>query len=175
MNKPIIIIISIPLVLLFVIFYLFPSYQELMRLEKVIEVREEELSMREESIRELKNIEAKLKIYQEELAKIDSAMPADVDLPALFDFIQKAGSQSGLALKSVSHSAVRPLSGFEGLGETEASLTLSGAYDSFKKFLKEHLELTDRMIEAQSVSFSSNPDDGPDEFKLTIKVYSYQE
>jgi len=174
MNKPIIIIVSIPLVLLFVIFYLFPSYQDLRNLEKVIEVREEELSKREESIRELKNMEAKLKNYQEELAKIDSAMPTDVDLPALFDFIQKAGSQSGLSLKSVSHSSVRPLPNFEGMGETEASLTLLGAYDSFKKFLP-ILETTARMIEAQSVSFSSAPEEGPSEFKLTIKVYSYQE
>ena len=174
MNKPIIIIVSIPLVLLFVIFYLFPSYQELMRLEKMIEVKEEELSKREESIRDLKNIEEKLKNYQEEIVKIDSAMPADVDLPALFDFIQKAGSQSGLALKSISHSDVRPLSGLEGLGETEVSLELSGVYDSLKNFLPV-LETTARLIETQSVSFSSDPEDGPNEFKLTIKVYSYQE
>ncbi len=173
MNKPFVIIISFALVLIFAIFYFLPRYQDLRVLEKEIEIKETELSKREERINELRNLEEKLKIYQDQLAKIDSAMPTDVDLPALFDFLQKTASQSGLVLKTISHSSARPLTDFPGLSETEVSLTLSGAYDSLKFFLPA-LETTARMIETQSVTFSSDPEDGPEEFNLTIKVYSYQ-
>ena len=115
-----------------------------------------------------------LKNYQNQLAKIDSALPLDTDLPALFDFLQKASSQSGLILKSISHLDPKPSPDFAQLKESEVSLTVSGVYASFKNFLSV-LEVTARLIEAQAVSFSSIPEEGPREFKLTIKVYSYAE
>ena len=174
MNKPVIIIVSLALILLFAIFYFLPRYQELRYIEKEVEMKEEELSRREERIRELKSLQEELGNYREQLAKIDSALPVDEDLPALFDFLQKAASQSGLVLKSISHSAAKLSPDFADLKETEVSLELSGVYDSLKNFLPV-LETTARLIETQSVSFSSDPEDGPKEFKLTIKIYSYQE
>lgn len=174
MNKTFIIIVSFILVLIFTAFYLLPRYNVLRELQKEIEIKEINLLTREEGIRELQNLKEKLKIYEEQIAKIDSALPADADLPALFDFVQKTASQSGLVLKSVSHSSARPLDDFVGLEETGVSLTLSGSYNSLKNFISV-LETTARLIEAQSVSFSSDPEDGPKEYELTLKIYSYKD
>lgn len=174
MNKPIIIVVSLSLVLIFGMMYLWPKYENLRHLEQEIEIKKAEILKREEGVQELKRMDEELKTYPNQLAKIDSALPVEADLPALFDFLQKASSQSGLILKSISHSAAKPSSDFTELKETEVSLTLSGVYASFKNFLPV-LETTARMIETQSISFSSVPEEGPREFKLTIKVYSYAE
>jgi Tfp pilus assembly protein PilO len=175
MSKPIINIVIIALALIFGIFFVLPKYQELDILWQKIERREEELAKRKEYFQELQNTAEELKNYPEQLAKINSALPADPDLPALFDFIQKAASQSGLFLKSISHSAAQPSSEIEGLKETSVSLALSGSYSSLKEFISNYLEVTSRLIETESISFSSDPKEGPREFNLTIKVYSYAE
>ena len=174
MNKPIIIVVSLSLVLIFGMIYLWPKYENLRYLEQEIEIKEAEILKREERVKELKEMTEELKTYLSQLAKIDSALPVEADLPALFDFLQKAGSQSGLVLKSISHSVTKPSPDFAELKETEVSLTFSGVYASFKNFLPV-LETTARMIETQSISFSSASEEGPREFKLTIKVYSYAE
>ncbi len=174
MNKPIITIISFSLVLIFGVVYFWPKYQHLRYLEQVIEIKETELSRREERLQELKEMGEGLKNYPDQLTKIDSALPSDVDLPTLFDFLQKASSQSGLILKSISHSAINPSPGFVELKETKVSLMFSGVYASFKNFLP-ILETIARMIETQSISFASVSEEGPREFNLTIKVYSYAE
>jgi len=172
MNKSIIIIVSFSLVLIFGIVSVWPKYQNLRYLEQEIEMKEKEISRREERIEELERMTEELKNYQNQLAKIDSALPPEADLPALFDFLQKASSQSGLVLKSISHLDPKPSPDFAQLKESEVSLTVSGVYASFKNFLSV-LEVTARLIEAQSISFSSMSEEGPREFKLTIKVYSY--
>lgn len=175
MSKPVINIVFIALALIFGIIFVLPKYQELDRLWQNIGREEEELSKRKEDLQDLRNTAEELKSYQDQLAKINFALPPDPDLPALFDFLQKAASQSGLFLKSISHSATQPSSEIKGLEETSISLELSGSYLSLKNFISNYLEVTSRLIETESIAFSSNPEEGPRDFSLTIKVYSYTE
>lgn len=173
MNKPIIVIVFIALALIFGAVFVLPKYQELDLLWQRIEKEEEELTKREEYVQYLRDTTEKLKNYQDQLAKIDSALPLDPDLPALFDFIQKAASQSGLYLKSISHSAAEASSEIEETKESTVTLQLSGSYSSLKEFLSNYLEITSRLIETTSISFSSDPEEGPREFSLGIKIYSF--
>lgn len=172
MNKSVIIIVFISLALIFGAIFVLPKYQELDLLWQGIEREEESLAKRKEYLQDLRNTAEELKNYQDQVAKINSALPSDPDLPALFDFLQKAASQSGLYLKSISHSATQSSSEIEGLEETSVSLDLSGSYLSLKEFISNYLEVTSRLIETESVSFSSDPEEGPRDFNLTIKVYS---
>ncbi|HUW71991.1 MAG TPA: type 4a pilus biogenesis protein PilO [Candidatus Humimicrobiaceae bacterium] len=175
MNKSVIIIVFISLALIFGAIFVLPKYQELDLLWQRIEREEESLAKRKEYLQDLRNTAEELKNYQDQIAKINSALPAGPDLPALFDFLQKAASQSGLYLKSISHSATQSSSEIEELEETSVSLELSGSYLSLKEFISNYLEVTSRLIETESVSFSSDLEEGPRDFNLTIKVYSYAE
>ena len=175
MSKTLISIVFIALALIFGTIFVLPNYQELDLLWQSIKRQEEEIAKRKEYFQDLRNTAEELKNYQEQLAKIDSALPPDTDLPALFDFLQKTASQSGLFLKSISHSAAQPSSEITGPEETTVSLSLSGSYPSLKEFISDYLEVTSRLIEVESISFSSSPEEGPREFNLTIKVYSYAE
>ena len=175
MSKPAINIVFVALALIFGIIFIVPKYQELDRLWQNIERKEEEVAKRKEYLQGLRNTAEELKNYSEQLDKINFALPPEPDLPALFDFLQKAASQSGLFLKSISHSAPQPPSEIGGVEETSVSLKISGSYSSLKEFVSNYLEVTSRLIEMESISFSSDPEEGPREFDLTIKIHSYAE
>ena len=175
MSKSVINIIFIILALVFGIVFVFPKYQELDRWWQKIDKQEENIAKRREHFQDLRNTAKELKNYPEQLAKINSAFPPDPNLPALFDFFQRAASQSGLYLESISHLSASPSSKIKGLEETTVSLALSGPYPSLKEFLSKYLEVNSRLIETKSISFSSDPEEGPQGFKLEIGIYSYTE
>jgi Tfp pilus assembly protein PilO len=177
MNKSLINIIFIILAMIFGIFFVLPKYQELDRLWQKIESKEEEIAERKEYFQDLRNTAEELKNYPEQLAKINSALPPDpdLDLPTLFDSFQKAASQFGLFLESISYSTGQSSSEFEGLEGTTVSLQLSGPYLSFKEFMSNYVEVNSRLMETESISFQSDPEEGPRDYSLQIKVYSYPE
>lgn len=172
MNKQIVIIVSFCLILLLGIGLVWPRYQELKFLEQKIERKTAEVLKREKDLGHLKKTAQTLENYQTQLAKVDSALPSNPELSALFDFIQKTGAQSGLVLKSISYNPPQPFPGSEDFKETEASLAVSGVYPSFKNFLSV-LEQSARLIEIESISFLASPEEEFRDFDLKIKVYSY--
>lgn len=87
-----------------------PKYQDLKSLQFQIEEKKAELQSREEYSLKIKEIFEKLEKYQDQLAKIDSALPSDPSLPSLFHFLQNLSSRSGLVLKEISPGAVQEFS-----------------------------------------------------------------
>ena len=195
MTRLIITIVLFALTLTWGINFVWPKYQQLAILEKKNEIKKTELQRKEEYLQELKKISQELKNYQSQLAKIDSALPADPGLAALFDFLQKASSQSGLVLTNIKilasravtkekekttqspskiPSEIREIAEPEELKETELSFLVSGDYPSFKNFLSV-LEKSSRLIEIENISFMFPQKEGPWNFDLKIKVYSFAE
>jgi Tfp pilus assembly protein PilO len=178
MNRQITIVVFLSLALILGIVLVWPKYQELRLLEQRNEEKRNEIQGREKYLQDLKKADEELKSYQNQLAKIDSALPPNPGLEVLLNFLQKASSQSGLVFKDIQPSASRAVSGtkelpeLEGLKETEISFAVAGNYPSFKNFLSV-LEMTARLIEVESISFSSTEEEGPQNFNLLIKVYSY--
>lgn len=174
MSRQIIIIITLSSALIFGIGLVSPKYQDLNRIQKQIGEKKAELQSQEEYFSNLKKTSEELKSYEVQLSKIDSALPPDpfVSFSVLFDFIQKASSQSGLILKVINPVGSKPSQTLEGIQETALSLIVSGSYSSFKNFLS-LLEKTSRLIEVENISFSSLGEEAPLNFNLRIKVYSY--
>ena len=122
----------------------------------------------------------KLDEHQEELTKIDSALPSEFSAPSLLKFLQKIAPENGLVLTAVSSSLAQPLSQRNDIKEIQSSLSLSGSYSSLKNFLKV-LEKSARLIKIDSVSFStSQKKEGETaeiskifDFQLEVKTYSY--
>lgn len=188
MTRLIIIFISLTLALAWGIGFVWPKYQDLVRLEKINEVKIAELQRKEEYLQELKKTSQELKNYQSQLAKIDLALPADPSLAATFDFIQKVSSQSGLVLTDIKppvsqvitkeEETTQPLleiekiTELEELKETKLSFLVVGDYSSFKNFLSV-LEKSARLFEIEAISFLIPEKEDPWKFDLKIKVYSY--
>jgi Tfp pilus assembly protein PilO len=171
MPRIFIIISCIFLTFILGVFLIWPKYQELEALKLKIFQKQLEFQSQEEYLTDLKNASQELEKYQESLSKIDSALPEDASLPALFDFFQKASSQSGLVLGNFGSVTISPKEEST-LKEIRLALSLSGSYSALKDFLS-ILENSARMVEVENISFSSPSEKEPFFFKLGIKVYSY--
>ena len=171
MNRLIVIVILLFISIVLGILLVLPKYEDLSFLQKKIGEKRAELQSQEAYLANLNQVALQLKNYQIPLSKIDSALPDDPQLPALFDYLQKTASQSGLVLKGISVVFITPGREVKETRETPLSLVLSGSYLAFKNFLST-LEKSARLIETESISFAS-AEEGPFDFNLRIKVYSY--
>ena len=176
MNRPIVIIICFLVVLILIFALILPKKVDLDLSQKKVAEKMTEIQGKEEYLSNLSRLSAELKNYPSSLSKIDLALPAEPNLPGLFDFLQKVTSQSGLILVSLRPSAAFPAVVLEERApefqETRFSLEVSGSYPAFKDFLS-LLEKSARLIEVEAVSFSSGLGEGLIKFELTIKVRSY--
>jgi len=153
-----------------------PKKEALNLSQKKVEEKMAEIQNNEEYFLNLSKISEELKNYTLNLSKIDFALPEDPELPLLFDFLQRSSSQSGLVLTDVNcltlTSSVKTEEYPSEIKETELKLTVSGPYSSFKNFLS-ILEKSARLIEIESLSFSTAPEEKSIKFDLQIKVHSY--
>jgi Tfp pilus assembly protein PilO len=179
MPRPLAIIIGLIVLVALGIAVVFPKYQNLNLLQLKVKEKEAEFKSGKEYFSNLDDISEKLKEYEENLSKINSALAAEPGLPALFNFLQTAASQNGLVLRKIASTLPSPLKEElvkEGwspeIRETGINLIVTGSYPSFKNFLST-LEKTARMAEVESISFSASEEAGPVDFNLRIKIYSY--
>jgi Tfp pilus assembly protein PilO len=159
---------------------LFPKFQEFQTINKAIEVQKKDLENKQQYIVKLKDVEAQVKEYQSEIAKIDIALPNEPSVPSIFDFLQKVISQSGLVASGMGGFSVTDSVNYPGLKEINMTFSVAGSYESFKNFIN-ILERSSRMIDVGLISFSGSAVDQEAKnqskdmfsFGLTIKVHSY--
>jgi len=120
----------------------------------------------------LKEIFNQLAPYQDNLAKIDMALPSQPFFPPLFEYLSKIGSERGLIVSEVGSVKTGSLKGRPKVQEHSFSITVTGSYPSLKNFISV-LEKSFRFINVSSISFSSGPQKGVFNFHLSLKVCSY--
>lgn len=171
-SIPLVIIVSFALVLILGSLILWPRFQDLKLLNNQIGKMEEQLRSQENYFSNLNDAKTKFKEYELELSKIDSALPSDSSLPSFLNFLQKACSQSGLVLKSISPFGSSAMEEKSDLQANQTSIQVSGPYTAFKNFLSV-LEKSARLIEVENIAFSSPQEESIFNFSLRIKVTSY--
>lgn len=160
-------------------FFWWPEYQNFQNLRLMLENKKVQLEQAEEYLSELEALFDRLKGYGDELAKVDSALPLDPSIPALFNFIQKTSSENGLILKemTLTKSSLEEATEKEEVQKIPFSVVVSGSYSGFKNFLSA-LYKNARIIEVNSVDFSS-PSTPEEEgidlfvFSLGLETHSY--
>lgn len=175
MSKSILIIFILLCVFTIVFFASWPRYRELGNTQDRIAEKQIELQYKEQYFSDLAGTAEELTKYREELLKVNSILPPDPSVPALFSLLQAASSQNGLILEGLNFSAGSGISKGQGLGvkEINVSLKVSGSYSSFKGFLST-LEKTSRLIEVETLSLSApEKENKPFSFDLRIKTHSY--
>lgn len=169
-------IISISLLVLMIlvgIFLWLPKYQNFSYLRGELKAIDDGLKEKEEHLSELRIVSEKLGEYSSQLSKIDSALPLEPLIPGLFNYFQNVSSANGLILENINSEEFSSLEGSPGIREIPFSLSVSGSYSSFKNLLSS-LYFSARLIEVESVSFSSE-EEGGFQFDLEMKTYAYQE
>ncbi len=150
-----------------------PKYQNLQILRSNIEMKEAELENKTNYFTQIEETSEGLEEYEENLAKISSALPQTSALSSLFNFLQLTAAQTGLFLEEISLTGVTDLEEMEKIKEIRTSLQVSGAYSAFKDFLTA-VENSSRIIEVEDITFKA-PKEPTDSFSfdVQIKTYSY--
>jgi len=152
--------------------FAFPKYQEYRKAGLEIEQKDNEITVDHQYFITLTGARKQLQGYQEELKKIDSALPEKPFVPSLLNFLQGLSSQSGLVFVDPSSFQTITRSELPALTETRISFSLIGSYDNLKKYLAA-LEKSARIIEVEKISFSSPAAGKLSTFRLEIKTFSY--
>jgi len=137
-----------------VAFLLLPKNQEFKVLQEKLKAKKDELQYKEQYLLSLKEASEELEKYKEELAKVDSAIPSNSSLPALFAFIQKETQYNGLVPKNLGSFVVNVVPANPTIKETHLDFEVSGNYASIKDFLHA-LEKSARLIELENISLGS--------------------
>jgi len=175
-------------------FLCWPKYQEFDGRKTEIEIKNEEIRLREVYLSNLETSLEKLTAYSDQLFKIDSAVPTDPSIAALYVFSKKTLSENGLSLRendlgelfssesltqeipaqqSSEQGGLTQQSLKERIQEMPFSISVSGSYAAFKNFLFA-IYRNSRLIEIKSISFSS-PEEGTElfDFDLNLETQSY--
>lgn len=132
-----------------------PKYQEFGNKKAEVEGKDAEIKQKQERLSELEAISVKLSEYSNEVSKINSALPIEPSVAAIFNFIQKAASENGLILSDIDIGGLYSLeAGGERVQKMPFSISVLGSYSALKNFLSA-IYKNSRLIEVKSISFAS--------------------
>lgn len=150
-------------------FFTWPAFQDLQFLQLEKRLKLAEFENREEYFTNLSSLQQKLKDFELELRKLDSALPEDTSLPSLYQLLQEISAGSGLVLKSI---ASHVLTTESPLKTIDLQLRVAGSYESLQSFLK-NIQNAWRLISVDSLTFDSPRTGSSFEVFLRMQAYSY--
>lgn len=156
-DRTITTIIMLFVILLMVFFLVWPEYKTFGQLQTELSEKKAEYLGKFEYYAEIKKAYVDLQARQEDIKKIDNALPQTPDLGNLMYFIQQASMGSGILIKNIFLSST----GKEGAAASNKienislSTNLVGDYRSLEKFIIA-LEKSSRIFEVKSITFGSS-------------------
>ncbi len=159
-------------IVLGMIFFWWPKYKNFNNLDAEIKGRRVDLENKEKYFSELNTVWSQLKEHNEELLKIDSALPTTAIVPDLVNFLAEKSSQNGLILEKVNLEKISVLEKDSKIQKISLSLTLSGFYPALRNFISS-LQKSAKLIEVNSIIFSESKLGGIFSFNLGVETYSY--
>lgn len=154
-------------------FFVFPAYQKWRALAHDLQNARKEYQYLSKYYKELENLQQRLQQHESALKKIDSALPAKQNLPALFAYLQLITAQNGIVPGGLESPTITPSVKKPFLKDTTMELNLTGSYDGLKNLFRS-LYLNSKLIDVQAISFSGPPtEEGIFDFKVKIRTYSY--
>jgi len=184
MSRLTTIIICLILSVILGFFLIWPQYQEFNEERWHLKEKEAERDNQEEYFAHVENVAKELSGYENELNKINSALPYDLDIADLINFLDKATSRNGLGIVGISSLSVDKKSSPKNeesvvarTKEIDMVFDVKGSYPAFKNFLST-LEKSARVIDVESITLkkkqvSTKEEESPPVFTLKIKTYYY--
>lgn len=152
-------------------FLTWPTYQGFQRNLQELKGVTLEYQYLSEHYANLERIDEELRQNETALAKIDSALPSSPMIPDLLDYLLKAASQNGLIVGNLGARVVKSSQTKAPMQDIEVEVSVSGSYESLKSFLNT-LHKNARMIEADSISFSTPSDEALFSFQINLRTHS---
>ncbi len=151
MSKLLILILLISYTLSLTFGALLPKQRKVEEIQKTLANKEVVLETRGQYVAQLKEYSSRIDEREEEIEKMNYALPSRSDVSYLLEFLNEALSDSGIVFRGVGGLSTTRAGKKEETGRVEISLNLTGTYDSLLSFL-ERTEKTARLIEVDSLS-----------------------
>lgn len=156
MKRVIRIVVSVILLfaaLLGAVFLVWPTYQEFMVLGHEVQERRDRLERGQKALAHLRKTQEEIIARQESFAKIDSAIPEDPQLPALYEHIQRLAASSHLVLTSIESKEGEAPANDVAVYVLKAEF--QGSYEGLKTFLG-GLKRSERILGVEKLTLSSD-------------------
>jgi Tfp pilus assembly protein PilO len=170
-DRPIITAIIFFVILILALFLVVPEYNNFKQLQADLSVQIAERNSKHDYYATIEKIYSDLQETQEDLVKIDDALPGESSLGEVIYFIQESARESALMLKNLS---ISQITGGVGSNVKEISLVadVAGSFPSLENFLIA-LEKSSRILEIVNISFGVAEQGAIQNFSLQIKTFSY--
>jgi Tfp pilus assembly protein PilO len=173
-DRPIAIALTLFIILLLVFFLVVPEYNTFQSLQTSLGEKKAEFNAEYDYYAAITKTYDDLQSHQDDLKKIDDALPQNPALGEIIYFLQQTAKENGLIAKDLFLSKSSP-----NTYETSAniikdivfSIDLIGDYPSLEGFMVS-LEKSSHIFEITSISFDSSLKP-PYTFSLQIKTHSY--
>ncbi|MBU3896157.1 type 4a pilus biogenesis protein PilO [Patescibacteria group bacterium] len=180
-DRPITIALLIFLILIAVFYLVLPKYNELQAVLMNVGQKEADFQSKSAYYIEVTSTYKELMNYEQNLKKMENALPPKISLSSLIDFIYKtAVSNSGVIIQKISTGKEAEVGGKSSIIQTNLTVNVIASYESLEKFIAE-LEKSARLIENEGLVFTvERPTtekpvpSGTFAVNLQIKVYSYK-
>jgi len=176
-DRPIAIALILFVILLLLFFLVVPEYKTFVSLQSDLGQKKAEFNAEFDYYAAISRIYFDLQSRQDDIKKIDDALPQNPDLGEIVYFFQLTAKQNGLVAKNLFLSktpSVPTGSEAQSSGKVKDitfSISLSGDYPSLEGFISS-LERSSRIFEVSNVSFESETG-APYTFNLQVKTHSY--
>ncbi len=156
-------------------FLVYPKYQDYKAIKTEFKFKDEEITAKENYLPKLESISKKLTEVSDKIDIIESALPSEPSIAALYEYLKKTIPESGLIVNKIDIEGLFSESeeSQNKIKEMLFSISVAGSYESFKLFLSE-LYLISRIIKVESFKISSSEiDTNTFTFDLQLKTQSY--
>jgi len=171
-DRPIAIALILFIIFLLAFFLVVPEYKTFGKLRTELAEKTAEFNAEYDYYSAIDRINLDLQGRQDDIKKIDDALPKDANLSGLVYLLQKTAKENGVMIRNLFLSKSAPSNAeaniSNGVKDTVFSIDLLGNYESLKKFMVS-LEKSSRVFEITSISFGSTSGN----FSLQIKTHSY--
>jgi len=178
-DRPIVIALAIFVIILLVFFLVMPEYKTFTSLQTQLGEKTAEYNAEFDYYSAISKTYFELQSRQDDVNKIDNALPQDSNIGEAIYFLQKTAKADGLVLKNLSLSKSSAKASAVGTAynlsdsvkDITFSINLSGNYASLENFIIS-LEKSSRLFEVTSIVFDS-ASGPPYNFNLQVKTHSY--
>jgi len=160
-DRPIAIALILFIILLLAFFLVVPEYRSFRALQSDLSEKIAEFNAEHDYYSEINRVYFDLQNHQDDIKKIDDALPQDPNLGKLIYFFQNTAAENGMMVKdlflskSSSANPVNTASGANNVNDIVFSIDLIGDYSSLGNFIIS-LEKSARLFEITNISFGSS-------------------
>lgn len=165
---------AVALVAVFMLFLISPTSRKISSTRQDVETARSEGNSLRLQLQTLRAAQREAPAIQERLARFNTLLPADPDLPTLIRQLQTAADSAGIELNSIAPSPPTALTGQANVSTMQIVLQIRGGFFRLESFLA-RLELLQRVVEVNNLSITPARDPETNLFTLqsTVTLRTY--